>query len=112
MADEAAAEAVGRGRGYSIAAGVGAFTLVGNAAELKVALAKRDPVRIADGKMGRAFGRLAFWDGREGTFRWVALLIAGILALSLSFQYKLNLTWHADWKVQRVGGSITLTPRE
>jgi hypothetical protein len=79
--------------------------------ELAPALKQRTkPVVIDNGDLERAFSRLEFWSGREGTYRFGALLVAALLALALALQYKLDFSWQRDWKQERLHGKIVLTP--
>jgi hypothetical protein len=81
-------------------------------AQLPAALDQRaKTVVIEHAGLERRFAWIEFWQGREGTKRYVASLIAALFALALALQYKLDIGWQADWKLKRVDGKIILTPK-
>jgi hypothetical protein len=39
-------------------------------------------------------------------------LIVAVMAFAISQQYKIEMSWHRDWKVNIMDGKVTLTPIE
>jgi hypothetical protein len=89
---------------FAIASQVTANAVVVRApSQLRDALADRtNPVVIDNEALERSFSRLERWHAREHTYRLIATLIAGLLALAISQQYKLELNWRS------IGSSIGL----
>jgi hypothetical protein len=95
----------------SSAVAVSAVVVVRNPSELREALRQHaKPIVIDDPKMERAFSRAMFWQGREGTIRFVAILFAGVICLAIALGYRIDGSWSRDWKLDRLDGKITLTP--
>jgi hypothetical protein len=85
--------------------------IVTRASELAPALTQRErPVVIQNDELERKFSRVERWRDRENTYRFLAALIAGLLALAIAYQYKIDASWHSDWKMDRIDGKIALTP--
>ncbi len=79
--------------------------------QLAAALRQRSkPVVIENNDLERSFSRLEFWQGREGTLRYVATLVVALLALAMALRYGIDFNWQRDWKLDRLDGRITLTP--
>lgn len=71
---------------------------------------KSKPVVIDDEKMAAHFRRLQIT--REAR-RWlIGPLIVAFLAYAISQRYKVDISWHRDWKVNTLDGKIRLTPIE
>ena len=80
--------------------------------QLPAALGQKEKsVVIEDPRIQRRFSQVAFWQGREGTLRFVASLVAALLALALALQYGLNIHWAQDWKIGKTDLNVTLTPK-
>jgi hypothetical protein len=80
--------------------------------QLPAALGQKEKsVVIEDPRLQRRFSQVAFWQGREGTLRFVASLVAALLALALALQYGLNIHWAQDWKIGKTDLNVTLTPK-
>jgi hypothetical protein len=79
--------------------------------ELSAALAQRTaPVVIDSEELEPTFARLERWQNRETTYRFIALLIAALLAFAISQRYGIDASWHSNFKLERIDGKITLTP--
>ena len=79
--------------------------------QLAAALRQRSkPVVIENNDLERSFSRLEFWQGREGTLRYVATLVFALLALAMALRYGIDFNWQRDRKLDRLDGRITLTP--
>ena len=79
--------------------------------ELPSALSQRtNSVVIDNPELECKLSRIEFWQGREGTYRFLGVLIASLLALAIAFQYKIDASWTRDSKLDRIDGKITLTP--
>lgn len=77
---------------------------------LAPALAQHEKsVVIENNQMERRFGTLVQW---EQIARWllIPILITWLLSQAIMRDYKLDASWRLDWKVQKLGGKITLTP--
>lgn len=84
---------------------------VTNVSELRDALAKRDNSVVIDNpEIERKFAKLEFWQGREGTYRWIALLMAVLAIFAISWNLKIEASLLHDWKLERTEGKLTLTP--
>jgi hypothetical protein len=70
------------------------------------------PVVIEDDQLKSDFVGLLRWNEREKTYRiaFVATLIALVLSMAIANKYHLEFSWHQKWKVEEIGGKITLTP--
>jgi hypothetical protein len=102
--------AVGIAIGASSAVAVGTV-LVRTASELTDALRQREKaVVIDDPKMADRFRALQGWQ--EARIWFFGSLIAALIALSISQNYKIELSWQRDWKVNTMDGKVTLTPVE
>lgn len=85
---------------------------VRNRTEFPAAMAQRaKPVLIEEPQLAQRLSRIAFWDGIQGTVRFIATLIAALLALALALQYGVDIRWHQDWKVEKTDTQIILTAR-
>jgi hypothetical protein len=77
--------------------------------ELPPALAQKDKsVVIEDPKMAERFRSLQAWQ--EARYWFFGTLITAAIAFAISQNYKIELSWHRDWKVNTLDGKVTLTP--
>jgi hypothetical protein len=84
---------------------------VTRASDLLSALAQRTaPVIIDSKELEPSFARLERWQSREKTYRFIAMLIATLLAYAISQRYRIDVSWHTNFKLERIDGKITLTP--
>jgi hypothetical protein len=99
---------VGVATGVGTAVGIGAV-IVRQPSELIPALAQHQkPVVIEDPRIAERFRSVQGWQEAR---MWVfGSLIAAMAAFAIAKEYKLELSWHRDWKVQTMDGKITLTP--
>jgi hypothetical protein len=69
-------------------------------------------VVIENDQIAPDFIRLLRWKEREKTNRiaFVATLIALVLSMAIANKYHLEFRWYLKWKVEEIGGKITLTP--
>jgi len=69
-------------------------------------------VVIENDQIAPDFIRLLRWKEREKTYRiaFVATLIALVLSMAIANKYHLEFRWYLKWKVEEIGGKITLTP--
>jgi hypothetical protein len=76
--------------------------------QLPGALAQRKPVVIDNDKMARQFLRLQHWQEAR---KWVfGAIVTALLGYAISRDYKIEASWHRDWKVNTLDGKVTLTP--
>jgi hypothetical protein len=89
---------------------LGAASLtVSNPALLAPALRQNEkPVVIENDQIAQDFLRLLHWKERRIAF--VATLIALVLSMAIANKYNLEFSWYWKWKVEEIGGKITLTP--
>jgi hypothetical protein len=81
--------------------------------ELPGALAQRaSPVVIEDEGLERSFARFERWQAQQNTYRYIATLIALMVALAIAYGYGIEASWSWKWNVQRLDGKITLTPKQ
>jgi hypothetical protein len=84
---------------------------VTRASELPSALAQRTaPVVIDSEELEPSFARLERWQSREKTYRFIAMLIAALLAYAISQRYGIDASWHSNFRMDRIDGKMTLTP--
>src|ERR1700687_1627684 len=77
--------------------------------ELAPALRQREkPVVIENPEIERRFQRLMEW--REARNWLVAFFGAGLIAYAISMNYKVEVGFEKDFKLERLNGKITLTP--
>src|SRR5258706_16370163 len=81
--------------------------LVKRPSELAPALRQQErPVVIEDAQMEQRFQRLLKW--REARNWFVAVLGAGLIAFAISMNYKIEIGFEKDFKLERMNGKITL----
>ena len=101
---------VGISIGIGSAVGVGAV-VVHSPNELAPALKQREKaVVIDDIEMARRFSSVERWQ--EARMWFFGTLVAAVFAFAIAQNYKIELTWHRDWKVNTIDGKVTLTPVE
>ncbi len=84
---------------------------VTRASELPAALAQRTARVVIDSEeLEPSFARLERWKHRENTYRFIAVLIAALVAYAISQRYGVDASWHSTFKLERIDGKITLTP--
>ena len=102
--------AVGIAVGVSAAAAVGTI-VVHTPNELADALRQREkPVVIDNKEMAARFSSLQHWQ--EARMWFFGSLIFAMLAFAIAKNYKIEASWHRDWKVNTMDGKLTLTPIE
>jgi hypothetical protein len=87
--------------------------IVSRPEQLAPALVQREKsVVIENDEMKRKFAKFASW---QEAARWwlIPLLICWILNQAIVHDYKIDASWHLNWKVERTfDGKITLTPTD
>jgi hypothetical protein len=84
--------------------------IVRTAAELPPALRQHEkPVVIEDAELARRFQRLLEW--REARSWLIAVVGGGLIAYAISMNYKVEIGFEKDFKLQKLNGKITLTPK-
>jgi hypothetical protein len=78
--------------------------------EFAPALAQREKsIVIEDQELKKQLARLAYLQ----EMRWwlIPALLASILSQSIAHNYKIDASWHLNWKIERTfDGKLTLTP--
>jgi hypothetical protein len=99
---------VGISMGIGSAVGIGSV-IVRNPGELAIALKQRQkPVVIVDVQMAQRFRSIEGWQ--EARIWFFGSLVAALLAFAIAQNYKIEMSWHRDWKVNSMDGKVTLTP--
>lgn len=79
--------------------------------QLPSALAqKKKPVVIDDPKMAERFRSVQGWQ--EARYWFFGAIVLVLLGFAISRDYKIEVSWHRDWKVNTTDGKVTLTPIE
>jgi hypothetical protein len=103
---------------HTLKAGTGHFAMTGQPASFIVTSATQLPeafkakrvIVIDNPEMGNRFASVQAWQDAQ---YWVlGPLIAALLAFAIAQSYKIEISWHHDWKVKSSDGKIVLTPVE
>jgi hypothetical protein len=79
--------------------------------ELAPALRQRDrSVAIQNAELEPQFARIHFFQGREGTYRYLGTLMAMLLILLMALRYGFDVRLLLDRKLEKTDLYFTLTP--
>jgi hypothetical protein len=83
--------------------------IVRQASELAPALRQHEKTVVIDNyEIERRFQRLLAW--REARNWFVAVVCAGLLLYAIAMNYKIEIGFEKNFKMETVNGKITLTP--
>src|SRR6266404_4503779 len=101
---------------HTLSTETGRFELIGQpmvvtrGSQLPEALRSKKPIIIDNLEMEKRFRSLQRWQ--EARIWFFGVLAAALVAYAISRDYKIELSWHRDWKISTMDGKLILTPVE